>query len=144
MQNSRLLKIFAESKIETSDKIYSFVSIPVKHWSDLIVMLSEDEFVSITKDREEEISCIIETEKWEAIDKKAIQFSISSNWRLFSLFGEGLMETPGYLAKICLLLAQNNITLMAFSTFKKSHIFVKCPDYSKAQAILKIFLTQQA
>ena len=142
MQNPKLLKLFAESKLETNTTSYSFISIPVKHWDELIKLIPEREFFSVTKDREAEISLILETDTWESLDKGSLTATSTPGWRLFSLFGEGLMETAGYLAKICLLLAQNNISIMAFSTCQKSHLFVKEEDYAKAQAILKIFLSQ--
>lgn len=142
MQSPELLKLFAESVLNTSEKVYTFISIPVSYWQDVLMLVPANEFLSITKDREDEISMIVETDIWESIDTSSLEFISSDGWKLFSLYGEGLMDAAGYLAKICLLLAQNDITLMAFSTFKKSHLLVKDGDYKKAQAILKIFLSQ--
>lgn len=143
MNNHEAIKLFAETKLETSPKTFSIVSIPVKYLESLMKILPTDgDFLSLTKDRNDEISLIIETDKWKSLDKGSIHSACSDNWRLFSFYSEGLIEIVGYLAKICVLLAQNNINLMAFSTYQKSHLMVKEADYNKTQAILKIFLNQ--
>ncbi|MEW5820690.1 MAG: ACT domain-containing protein [Cyanobacteriota bacterium] len=142
MQNPKLLKLFAETKLESPETNFSYVSIPVKYWSEVVSKIEPENFVSITKDSDKEISLIIATDTWEKLDKGSIKYLISSNWRKFTFSGEGLMEIVGYLSKISLLLAQNNISMMPFSTYHRFNLLVKESDYNKAQAILKIFLRQ--
>lgn len=141
MDHPTLLKIFAGTTLETSDKSYSFVSIPVEHWAELLTKLNNPEFISITKLNDKEISLIVETEMWENSDIP-FSFKINNNWRLFNFSGEGFIEIVGYVSKISLLLAQNNITIMTFSTYHMFHLLVKEEDFAKTQAILKIFLRQ--
>lgn len=142
MNNAQLLKIFAETRLETSSYQYSIISLDVHCWDLVLKNINPDEFISVTKERDEEISLIIATEKWESFPKEGIDYISSDEWRLLTFTGQGLLEIVGYLAKLSVLLAQNNISILAFSTFNKSHLLVREEDYNKAQAILKIFLNQ--
>lgn len=142
LNNSELLKIFSKTKLILSENEYTVVSIPVKFWGFVIKHIEPGEFVSITKDREDEISIILPSLIWDKIDQTSLPNFSSGNWKLLSFEGEGLMDLVGYLAKLSLLLAQNDITLLAFSTYKKSNFLVKATDYDRALAIFRIFLRQ--
>lgn len=142
LNNSELLKIFSKTKLILSEHEYSVVSISVKYWDYVIKNIEPAEFVSITKDREDEISIILPSDSWQKVDKTSLPNFSSKKWRLISFEGEGLIDLVGYLAKLSLLLAQNDITLLAFSTYKKSNFLVKATDYDRALAIFRIFLRQ--
>jgi len=142
MNNAKLLKIFLETELSVCPIYYSILSIPVEYWNNLMGTVSTEKFLSLTKDHDDEISIIISSDQVEKITEASIPFEASHEWRLFSFKGEGLIEISGYLSKLCIMLAQNNISIMAFSTYQKSQLLVQNQDFDKAQAILKIFLRQ--
>lgn len=142
MNNTKLLQIFAETELIISPIHYSILSIPIIYWNKLTNIVESDDFLSITKDHNDEISIIIPANQLDKLIEGSISFQASNDWRLFSFKGEGLLEISGYLAKLCVMLAQNNISIMAFSTYQKSQLLVQNKDFDMAQAILKIFLRQ--
>lgn len=90
-----------------------------------------DEFVFVGK-TDDEISLVCRNEK---VPKNVIQRE--DNWRGFRIEGVLDFSLIGILSKISGILAENNISIFAVSTFNTDYIFVKEKNFEKGVNVLK-------
>ncbi|MEE0955071.1 MAG: ACT domain-containing protein [Eubacterium sp.] len=113
-------------KLETLDEGFSICK--VKDFSQ-INLNSELYFISKT-DREFALIC-----PTSRIPENTI--SCEHGWRAFRLGGQLDFKLVGILSKIAVILAGENIPILAYSTFETDYIFTKIKDFDHALKVLK-------
>jgi len=91
--------------------------------------LQQDTFFSLTL-TDSEISLVCNSQI--AVDAKHSE----AGWRLFKLIGPFEFNVIGVLKKIATILADNQISIFAISTFETDYILVKEAQYESAMVVL--------
>ena len=63
--------------------------------------------------------------------------AVNSGWKAFRISGELDFSLIGIIAEISALLAQNDISIFAVSTFNTDYILVKCEKFNLALSVLE-------
>ncbi len=63
--------------------------------------------------------------------------TLNSGWKAFRISGELDFSLIGIIAEISALLAQNDISIFAVSTFNTDYILVKCEKFNLALSVLE-------
>ncbi len=63
--------------------------------------------------------------------------TVNSGWKAFRISGELDFSLIGIIAEISALLAQNDISIFAVSTFNTDYILVKCEKFNLALSVLE-------
>lgn len=90
----------------------------------------EGDFLSITK-TEDELSIVCE----EKNVAEGIKYE--GNWKILKIEGPLDFSLVGILAKISNLMAKNNISIFAISTYDTDYILIKLGNINKAIEVLK-------
>ena len=140
MPSEAMMPVFASTKLKLHPANYMIASLPVEEQEkvlDLFKLLSP--FSSVTLDLEE-ISLILKEEDWASLKEYFPVYEIEGPYRVITFDIVLDLSLIGFLSVVSAVLADEEISIYAVSTFLRDHILVKAADAEKAVRALSTLI----
>jgi hypothetical protein len=129
--------IFSETKIMVHNEDYFIVSISRNEEENARVLLKDlKPWSSITFDPEE-VSIVLKDQDWNDVKGSFRDFKEEGPYRLLTFDIVLDLNLVGFLSVVSALLAHEDISIFAVSTYLRDHILVKKEDADKAVVALE-------
>ncbi len=141
--NPKLKSLFANTKLNVLPQDFFIVSIP-KGNLNLVkenIKNLDNEFFSVINEKDE-ITLILSKQNWKKISNDFKEVKIEKDYKVITFDINLNLNIVGYLAQITKLLAKNNISILAVSTYLKDHILVRNKDLDKSIKALNKFIEE--
>ena len=129
-------QLLKKTKLKLLSDKYIFISIPLNQFNRLDLKQFQKKFFSITYEKDG-ITLTINEKNWNKIKVNFKKCKVGKNYRIITLDIKLNPNVVGYLAAISKILADNNISIIAISTYQKDHLMIKNKDTKKALKVLK-------
>jgi hypothetical protein len=132
-----LRKIFADTNLLQHPDDYTIVSMdPSEAHQMRQVLPSFSSFSSVTFDSAE-ISLIVKSDEWREVKESFKSHHEEGPYRLITFDIVLDLSIVGFLAVVSEVLAEEDVSIYALSTYLKDHILVKREDSKRAMNVLK-------
>ena len=137
-----LREIFSRVRTSISEESFLLVSLNRGDCGLIGKELSRfQHFFSITLE-EKESTLIVSEEDWSRVSSLVEAFKLQGPFKLIDFGLELDLNTIGFLAEVTRILAEEGISVLALSTYKRDYLLVKTPDAEQAMKALQSFLTK--
>ncbi len=135
--HKELRKIFSRVKISISEENFLLVSLNREDCGLIGKELSRfQHFSSITLEGKES-TLIVSEEDWSRVSPLVGAFKLQGPFKLIDFGLELDLNTVGFLAEVTRILAEEGISILALSTYKRDYLLVKAPDADQAMKALQ-------
>jgi len=128
-------ELLRQTRVEVAPATYVIVGIGFKDWQRILgnpeLSPRDDAPFMILRDAHE-VTMIIAEDDWQRIRHQIRDARSEAGYRLVTLDIELPWTTVGYLARITELLAAENISVGALSSFSRDHLLIKQQDLGRA------------
>ena len=128
-------ELLRSSKLEVSPETFHVVSVGHEEWQSIVTNpeLSPDmssEFI-LFKDGWE-VTLVVNEEDFARLRPGLSKAKIESGYRLLSFDADLDFDVVGFIAEIARILADCNISILPFASFKRDHVLVRQTDLARA------------
>jgi hypothetical protein len=138
--SEQLRLILANSTLREHPDDYSIVMISVEEQEIARGLLMDLKPYSSITFTTEETSVVLRSSDWERLRNNFSKYDVESPYRLITFDIILDLSLVGYFSVISSVLAENDISIYAISTYLKDHILVKKEDIKSALHVLQKFI----
>jgi hypothetical protein len=132
-------ELLRETKVEVAPATYVVIGVTLQDWQRLLenpeLSPRTDAPFMIMRDAHE-VTMVIEEDDWRRIRHAVRDARSEAGYRLVTLDIQLPWTTVGYLARVTEILAAENISVGALSSFSRDHLLIKQQDLGKALRVL--------
>jgi hypothetical protein len=136
MPTPEMMPVFASTKLKLHPDQYNIVSLPSEKQEEALEYFKPlTPFSSVTVDTEE-VSLILKTSAWEKMKDHFPVFEAEGPYSAITFDIVLDLSLVGFLSVVSAILADEDISIYAISTYLKDHILVKSVDAEKTMKVL--------
>ncbi|OGD45677.1 hypothetical protein A3K69_08660 [Candidatus Bathyarchaeota archaeon RBG_16_57_9] len=131
---TKTLPLFADTKLRVSPDDYVVISLPpsAEAWARNLKL---EPFSSVTRDQDE-VSLVVKAADWARYGSGETGAKAQGPYTLITFDIKLDLSVVGYLSVVSSLLADNDISIFAVSTYLRDHILVRKGDSCRAVGLL--------
>lgn len=140
-----VLEIFQQTELSTDDIIYTYIKLPsraITVAAGVIAQLGEA-FSALIVDKDE-VSLMIAEDAVEEFEKRLLEARQEGHYRLITFESVLEFDLVGFFAIVTELLANADISILAFSAFSRDHVLVPADKFEQAWSTLKTAQVQSS
>lgn len=142
MSSKELLELFSKVRVSVSDETFLLASMK-RGYCDLIgEALSSFQFFSSIVLERDELTLIVSEEDWSRVSSFTGEYQLQGPFKLIDFGLELDLDVVGFLAEVTRSLAEEGVSVLAVSTFRRDYLLVKASDVEHALEALRSFLNE--
>lgn len=130
---STAAEIFTQAILYTDDFAYTLIHLPPTAITPAAAVLAEigESFSALIVDKDE-VTLLLAEDDWDAYQRRLPDHTTMGPYRLITFDLELDPDLIGFMAYICTILAQVNVSVLPFSAYARDHFFVQAGDFETA------------
>ena len=136
MPTPEMITVFAATKLKLHPEVFTLVSLPLSNKNKALELFKEvSPFSTISVDHSE-VSLILNEQDWMKIQDNFTKYNKEGPYKAITFDVVLDLNLVGFLSIVSAILAEEEISIFAVSTFLRDHILVKESESSKAIQVL--------
>ncbi len=138
-----LLHVLAQTRLYTDGREYTIATVPLEDLYEGLALLTKaaEPFSAAVVDKDE-LTLILPTDVWAGLRETLPRFEESPGYRLITFDLPLELGLVGYLAVLTDVLAEEGVSLLAFSAYQRDHLLVAGMDFERAWDALSMFIAR--
>jgi hypothetical protein len=128
----------AQASLYTDEFDYTLIHLPPTAITPAAVVFAEisDPFGALIADKDE-VTLLLAEDDWNAYRHRLPDHATTGPYRLITFDLELDPDLIGFMALVTRILAEAGVSILAFSTYARDHIFVQASDFQAAWDVLE-------